>query len=211
MTQPAAAPPEGRSAAKYTAILRGATEVFLREGYVRASVDAIAAAAGVGKQTVYGHFGNKERLFLAVVERVRAEAAGPGVWSNLIVDTGNPRADLEATGERLLRILLAPEVAALHRLTVAELTHLPDLQRLWRDSDSTQTAIGLIADYLRERDRAGDLLVPDPVLSAHQFSNLLGIEGRTRSMYGAQPITAAERATIAREVADLIVRAHRRV
>ncbi|WP_372442703.1 TetR/AcrR family transcriptional regulator [Streptomyces pactum] len=50
-------------------------EVFLREGYQRASVDTIADAARVSKQTVYNHFGDKERLFIAAVEGERRRVA----------------------------------------------------------------------------------------------------------------------------------------
>ncbi|MFE6779435.1 TetR/AcrR family transcriptional regulator [Streptomyces sp. NPDC057702] len=73
--------PAGRLAAKREAILRAAVAIFLREGYDRASVDAIAEEAGVSKQTIYNHFGGKERLFLAAVEgerhRVAARFAAP--------------------------------------------------------------------------------------------------------------------------------------
>ncbi|WEV25420.1 TetR/AcrR family transcriptional regulator [Streptomyces sp. 71268] len=67
--------PAGRLAAKREAILQAAVEIFLREGYDRASVDAIAEEAGVSKQTIYNHFGGKERLFLAAVEGERDRVA----------------------------------------------------------------------------------------------------------------------------------------
>ena len=41
--------------------------LFLRDGYARTSVDAIAAEAGVSKRTIYNHYGDKESLFLSVV------------------------------------------------------------------------------------------------------------------------------------------------
>ena len=40
---------------------------FNEHGLERASVDAIAADAGVSKMTVYSNFGSKEGLFQAVV------------------------------------------------------------------------------------------------------------------------------------------------
>lgn len=199
-----------RSAAKHDTILDAATEVFLREGYARASVDAIAAVAGVGKQTVYGHFGDKRRLFLAVVEQTRTRA---GVGSDdvkaLIGDTGDARADLRAAGERMLRAMLAPDAMALHRLTIAELTHHPELLRSWRDDSASQEICDVIAGYLAECDRRGDLAVPDPALAARQFTMLLGVEGQVRSLRGMQQLTDAEIAQIASETTDLILRAHR--
>jgi TetR/AcrR family transcriptional regulator, regulator of autoinduction and epiphytic fitness len=49
-------------------ILRGAVQEFLAKGYAAASMDRVAAAAGVSKATVYSHFGDKETLFKAMVE-----------------------------------------------------------------------------------------------------------------------------------------------
>lgn len=54
------------SSAHRTAILEAATEVFSRFGFKKASVDDIARRAGIGKGTVYLHFGSKEELFATV-------------------------------------------------------------------------------------------------------------------------------------------------
>lgn len=51
-------------------MLNAARELFVNEGYELASVDAIAARAGVSKRTVYDHFGDKETVFAAVFEAV---------------------------------------------------------------------------------------------------------------------------------------------
>jgi hypothetical protein len=50
----------------HQAILNAAKKVFLNEGY-GASLDAVAKAARVARQTVYNKFGSKERLFSDVV------------------------------------------------------------------------------------------------------------------------------------------------
>ena len=52
---------------KHDAIAAAALVLFARDGYDRTSVDAIAAEAGVSKRTVYGHYGDKESLFLLVL------------------------------------------------------------------------------------------------------------------------------------------------
>lgn len=51
-------------------MLRAARELFVKEGYELASVDAIAARANVSKRTVYDHFGDKETVFTAVLEEL---------------------------------------------------------------------------------------------------------------------------------------------
>ena len=195
-----------RSPAKHAAILNAATEVFLREGFSRASVDAIAEAAGVGKQTVYGHFGDKQRLFLAVVEHVHATSSPDK--ADLITDTGDPRADLTSAAAWVIRAVTTPAVAALHRLTIAELTHHPELQRSWRDDGASDSLIDAIASYLTACHRRGTLAVTDPATAARQFVMLASAEAQVRSLRGLQRLTSREINSIAGETADLIVRAH---
>ena len=51
------------------AILQAAVEAFARWGYELASTNRIAGAARVAKGLVFRHFGSKEGLFEAAVER----------------------------------------------------------------------------------------------------------------------------------------------
>jgi AcrR family transcriptional regulator len=53
---------------KHRAILDGALVMFARDGYMRASLDAIAAEAGVSNRTIYNHFADKAELFQAVIQ-----------------------------------------------------------------------------------------------------------------------------------------------
>jgi AcrR family transcriptional regulator len=53
---------------KRDAVLDAATRLFALQGYENTEVDAIAAAAGVAKGTIYFHFQTKEKLFLAVAD-----------------------------------------------------------------------------------------------------------------------------------------------
>jgi AcrR family transcriptional regulator len=54
-------------------ILRVAGQVFAEGGYDRASMDRIAALAGVSKPMLYAYFGSKEGLYLAYIERTGGE------------------------------------------------------------------------------------------------------------------------------------------
>lgn len=200
-----------RDPAKRKAILQAATETFLRDGYERTSVDAIAAAAGVGKQTVYGHFGDKQRLFLAVVEAAnKSVGTAIGVEAESVVnDSGDPRFDLENAGVNLLRGITAPEIMALHRLTISEFPHHPELLRLWRDNGPSQTIIDSVAKYLRICHDRGDLHVPNPALVARQFVMLLSVEGQVRSLRGGEPLSPQSMQQIAHDTTDLILRASR--
>lgn len=52
-------------------ILDVAVQTFAAKGYNQTDVQEIADRVGVGKGTVYRHFGNKESLFLAAVAHAR--------------------------------------------------------------------------------------------------------------------------------------------
>ncbi|MEZ5670783.1 MAG: TetR/AcrR family transcriptional regulator [Alphaproteobacteria bacterium] len=54
-------------------ILQAALEEFAAKGLAGARVDEIAARAGINKRMIYVYFGNKERLFLAVLEEAYAD------------------------------------------------------------------------------------------------------------------------------------------
>ena len=49
-------------------ILDAAFALFYRHGFARVGVDAIAAAAGITKRTLYDHFRSKDELLAAVLE-----------------------------------------------------------------------------------------------------------------------------------------------
>jgi AcrR family transcriptional regulator len=57
-------------------ILDAATEEFSARGLGGARVDAIAERAGTNKRMLYHYFGNKEGLYLAVLERAYAHIRG---------------------------------------------------------------------------------------------------------------------------------------
>lgn len=49
-------------------ILDAAYRLFYRDGFARVGVDAVAAAAGVTKRTLYYHFASKDALLAAVLD-----------------------------------------------------------------------------------------------------------------------------------------------
>lgn len=55
------------SPAKRAAIVDAARDLFVRQSVDRVSMDAVAAGAKVSKATVYEYFGDKQRLFRAIL------------------------------------------------------------------------------------------------------------------------------------------------
>ncbi|NTU73894.1 TetR/AcrR family transcriptional regulator [Candidatus Roizmanbacteria bacterium] len=50
-------------------ILKAAEKIFARDGFSTASIDDIAALAGIAKGTVYYHFKSKDELFFEIVDK----------------------------------------------------------------------------------------------------------------------------------------------
>ncbi|MFF5721585.1 TetR/AcrR family transcriptional regulator [Streptomyces buecherae] len=231
--------PAGRLAAKREAILQAAVAIFLREGYDRASVDAIAEEAGVSKQTIYNHFGGKERLFLAAVEgernRVATRFASPspsaptgaragaeppggspgGEGPPLAPAAGGARA---APGDaraalagygRQVLAVLLEERASALRRLIIAEAGRYPSLRPACAHGEPESLVTAGADLLRRRTETGELAVPDPTGAARQLVALLVQRGLHASTYGTQPLAEEEAAALCDEAAELFVRAYR--
>ncbi len=62
-----------RSAATIANILSSAEALFLRKNYADATMEGVAEAAGVTKGAAYHHFGNKESLYVAMMQSALKE------------------------------------------------------------------------------------------------------------------------------------------
>ena len=62
-------------------IVASACELFQKHGIRGIGVDAIAEAAGTNKMTLYRHFGSKDDLIVACLNRMVSE--GAGLWDEL--------------------------------------------------------------------------------------------------------------------------------
>lgn len=184
--------------AKHDAILDAAKRVFLDEGY-SASMDLVAAEAGVSKQTVYNHFGSKEGLFRAIVDELSSELL------DVLVERGGTRSDpartLSALGHRFLGLLLAPASVGLHRMLVAEAPRFPDLAREIYIGGPAR-AVQELAIYLEEESAKGALEVRDPPLAAEQFFGALRGNLQLRALFDARD--APSEAEVARAVAHAV-------
>jgi AcrR family transcriptional regulator len=99
-------------------ILYVAKDLFLEMGFERASMDVIAGRAETSKRTLYAHFENKEKLYLAVIDLVRglflSRLKMPGDYA------GDATEALVMFCGRYLEILLFARTIRMCRLSVAE-------------------------------------------------------------------------------------------
>jgi AcrR family transcriptional regulator len=107
-------PRDGNPAETRREILEAAEECFAASGFVGATTRQVAARAGVNVATLHYHFGNKERLYRAVLDAaVSGEVAEAG-------RNGSPVERLTAVVESLWTYAWTrpalPRLSLLHRL-----------------------------------------------------------------------------------------------
>jgi len=160
----AATPRPGRpkSEAKRKAIRQAAVELFMSEGLQRTSMDAIAAAAGVSKQTVYSHFESKDALFR---ECVYGKVADYGLQAADIPGGLSAAEALIAFGRQFLELLQDPEVLSMFRLLAGECSAYPSIARVFYEAGPAQTRESLAA-LLERCARRGEIALDDPLEAA---------------------------------------------
>ncbi|MET0523901.1 MAG: TetR/AcrR family transcriptional regulator [Nocardioides sp.] len=167
-------PAEGtRSARKRQAILDAAREVFLEHGFVGAGMDQVAAAAGVSKVTVYHHFSDKQRLFVAVIEAAitEAESGSRALVEGLATSSDLPR-DLSRFARRHVALVTQPHLVRMRRLIVAESGRFPELARAWHAA-GPERGHATLAEQIRTLTDRGLLRAPDPLLAAQHLNYLI--------------------------------------
>lgn len=177
------------SAAKRDAIIDAAARVFVRDGYDPASVDDIAALAGVSKPTVYAHFASKANLFIRVVEHETARAFDQLRIGDLAA--GKSTADLSELlrrlGETLLDVILEPRIVGLRRLAIAESHRFPEPAAAFAQGGYERSVAALTA-FFADADISGDAR-----WAATVFLQLAVVGPTDRAMFGV-PLAAEHRA-----------------
>jgi TetR/AcrR family transcriptional regulator, mexJK operon transcriptional repressor len=172
-----------RSARKRRAILEAATAAFLRNGYRATTMDEVAAAAGVSKQTVYKHFADKERLFSEIVTSTVDEVSDPLYQAVLnLEDSGDIEADLRNLARRQLALVMQPRLLQLRRLVIAEADRFPELGRTFYERGPGRTIAALATAFERLASRRL-LDADDPQLAAQHFNWLVMSIPLNRAMF----------------------------
>lgn len=135
-----------KSAEKEQQILKGALPEFLEYGYIGTSMDKIAQSAGVSKQTLYSHFGDKEGLFKALIKQVACEKFNL-VWAKPL--EGKPEKVLKELAFRILEEVNNSEHLSFMHLLITESQKYPDLGKLFL-ANVAKPAIVVLSDYLNQ-------------------------------------------------------------
>jgi TetR/AcrR family transcriptional regulator len=192
-------------------LLAAARREFAKNGLAGARVDEIAARAGVNKQLVYHYFGDKDALYLAVLEWVYEEIRAQ---------------------ERKLNLEGLPPEKAIRKLIESSFDHLaahPDFILLLNDENLNgarhvrasrklkemhSPLVSLVSTILKQGVREGvfrrginpvHLYISIAGLSYFFFSNAPTLS----AIFGKDLTTAAARRARRKHVADLVMQALR--
>lgn len=166
---------------KRAAILEAAKRLFSSEGFNGASMDQIAAEAGVSKLTVYSHFGDKEALFSAAV-RAKCEEMLPDDLFDIELK-GPLQAQLRAIASAFFELISSDEAISTQRMMMALGQADDPLRTLFWEAGPQRTHQAF-AVFLQSRVEAGELEIADVGRATEQFFALIKGEMHGRMMCG---------------------------
>lgn len=181
---PSSKGPRQRRAERRAALIGAAADIFMRDGYGATTLDAVVAAAGGSKSTIYTLFGGKEGLLEAVVtdlcERLLAPMGEPALRGLA------PGEALRQLGCRFLEGIYEPNALALQRSAIAEAGRLPRLAAVFWTA-GPERSLRAVAGYLETAQERGQLARHDARRAAARFLALLIGETQLAVLLGVRP------------------------
>ncbi|MER6170224.1 TetR/AcrR family transcriptional regulator [Streptosporangium sp. NPDC001681] len=145
--------PARRSERSRRAILEAARELVSEVGYTKVSIEAIAARAGVGKQTIYRWWRSKGAVVFDSFLALSEGAHGEGMT---LPDTGDIEADLKVVMRATVAEFADPDFEAPIRALNTEIINDPDLAAQYREKLADPVDEAKKA-RLRSAQRAGQI------------------------------------------------------
>ena len=174
-----------------------ATDYFVEHGFNGATIDAIAQAADMGKQAVYTRFTDKERLFNAVIQRLKEKA----VFTEMPPDDGSPVAQgLPRRIRAIFEDANRPYSIIVSKLAMREGRRFPELVPLMLEGTAERFTRPLAA-YLEARKAAGELRDIDTLEAAGMCIDLI-IAEITESIFTDIPISEDRIAAFSSRISD---------
>ena len=161
----------GRPTLSNEELLDKALDLFLEQGFERTSIDAITAAAGMAKRTVYARYGDKTSLFKAALKRAIDEWIVP-VERLREAETSDLEDSLLAIGQILVANIMSPAGLRLLRLTNAESGRMPDIGA-YNVKLGTEPTLAYLADLFRRHLGRNGGGFPEAEDAAMAFLNLV--------------------------------------
>lgn len=165
------------------AILDAAMAVFDAQGYADATVDAIAAAAGMSKAGVYWHFESKGAIFAGVIARY-----APFAENTRIIAAGEQAGEPMAVVLSRVLIEIARAITpnrTLFRSIFFEATQNPEIGAVFA-RQIVGNGLGILSGYLTRQMAAGRLRPLHPILAVQGLIGPLFLYLFTYEMFTTQ-------------------------
>lgn len=188
-------PRRGAQAQRRTELLDHAERLLIDGGAGAVTVDAVVAAAGCSKTTVYSWFGGRSGLVVALVER-QASAVQAGLeWA--LSRPAPPRQVLNRFAEDLLALLTGPVSIALNRAAATDAAVAAAVL-----AGGRHTVGPLLESYLATQHSEGLLHCPDPADAFRTLYGLVVADTQIRVLLGEPTPSATRRRRLARTAVD---------
>lgn len=161
----------GRPTLSDEELLDIALDLFLEHGFERTSIDAITAAAGMAKRTVYARYADKEALFKAALARAIEDWMVPPERLRA-AEVDDLEKSLLAIAQMLLTNILSPAGLRLLRLSNAVSVSMPEIAAA-NTRMGTEPTLAYLADLFRRRLLPDDAPAPEADEAALAFLHLV--------------------------------------
>lgn len=156
--------------AKRQAMIHAAQEVFVNKGLEAASLEEVAAHAGVSKLTIYNHFGSKDELFVAALIEKCDSYMKPDAFRTR--PAGSTCEGLIQIGRSFLGLIFDPAALKMHRVVMSESQTHPKIAALFFEKAIMGTAHKVV-EFLAAEVRAARLSIDDVFQAATVYLALL--------------------------------------
>ena len=178
------------------AALKKAIEAFSEHGYEGTSTDALLLAMGISRQSMYGAFGDKKRLYLEALQRYTAESISNQLRT--LSSTSSPLKGLEAMLDFVVSLAIAdPEPKCLGISAVCEFGRSDPEVTMITDMASRTMLFGL-ERRISEASASGEISKRVDAQIAAQFimATLAGIRIAARAGATAESLRGIARMAI---------------
>lgn len=172
-----------RKGRKFDQVLKGAHDIFTRDGFDGASVDDIARQSGVSKATLYSYFPDKRLLFMEVAMDHCCKQADEAL---MFIDASrHPKLVLQDIGNQILDFMISDFGQQIFRVFLAEADRFPEIGRRFYQTGPKVMTDEMVG-YFKICHQRGELNIDDFRIAAEQFVTLCKADIWLRVVFGIQ-------------------------
>lgn len=195
-----------KSEEKKKSIMQAASDLFLRDGYERTSMDSVAQEAGVSKQTVYGHFANKDSLFRWVIEQKSDSfSLHPGKLEKKGLSS---KQVLQELGKSFFALVHSPESIGVHRILISRGGKNNPVAKIFHEM-GPKRMLSRLSEYFQGQMDKGKMRKSDPYNAAKYFFTLVdGLQLVDHLLGVMEDFTKEEKDRYVEEAVEIFVKGY---